>query len=200
LILAPSNFRAVVTGVCGNGVKEGKEQCDCGSPQDCRDKCCDAKTCRLKSGSKCSDGNDSCCKNCQILGKGNICYKGSNFCDHDLQCDGKSVSCANNPFREDGTVCPLRNGLKAKCASGECTSRDLQCVTGVGKKVNSGVSFLKTTSACPLYLYSCQMNCQDKSGNCYQLSGYFVDGTGCAGNGKCYNGKCKSWSLCNTTN
>lgn len=34
------------------------------SQQECKNKCCDAATCRFKSGSACADG--SCCDNCQV--------------------------------------------------------------------------------------------------------------------------------------
>ncbi|XP_075379700.1 disintegrin and metalloproteinase domain-containing protein 32-like [Mycteria americana] len=49
--------------VCGNGVVEPGEQCDCGAAEAClKDKCC-TKTCRFKPGVKCSSG--LCCNGCQ---------------------------------------------------------------------------------------------------------------------------------------
>ena len=40
--------------VCGNGLLESGEQCDCGTVQECKgtlaETCCDAATCKLKAG------------------------------------------------------------------------------------------------------------------------------------------------------
>lgn len=184
LILEPSEFSGSITaGICGNGIKEGNEECDCGQPSDCRDSCCNAATCKLQPSAKCADGNDSCCKSCQIQSNGTVCYRKTSSCDQDLICDGVSKTCPLTPFLPDGTSCPLANKKGfAQCASGVCTSRDIQCqASGLG---------ITTTSACPAFLFSCQMNCQDNNGNCYQLAGSFLDGTPCGGNGSCKSGSC----------
>jgi hypothetical protein len=67
-LVDPGSASLVSTGICGNGVKEGKEQCDCGLPKDCpNDPCCDAATCTLKANAQCSNKNDQCCTDtCQI--------------------------------------------------------------------------------------------------------------------------------------
>ncbi|XP_008945198.1 PREDICTED: disintegrin and metalloproteinase domain-containing protein 2-like, partial [Merops nubicus] len=49
--------------LCGNGVVEPGEQCDCGTARAClKDKCC-TETCQFKPGVKCSSG--LCCSECQ---------------------------------------------------------------------------------------------------------------------------------------
>ena len=80
----PSSFVSVATGICGNGVKEKDEQCDCGLPADCKDTCCDAATCKLKAGAVCADGNDSCCSQCQFKANGTVCHPSNGVCDQTL--------------------------------------------------------------------------------------------------------------------
>ena len=43
---------------CGNSIKEGNEDCDCGYEEDCDDKCCvgrlsDGSGCTLRAGQQC---------------------------------------------------------------------------------------------------------------------------------------------------
>ncbi|KAJ3309304.1 hypothetical protein HDV04_006246 [Boothiomyces sp. JEL0838] len=51
--------KLIQQGICGNGVREGNEQCDCGTPDQCKDKCCSASTCTFASGAVCSAA-DNC--------------------------------------------------------------------------------------------------------------------------------------------
>ncbi|KAJ7394604.1 metalloendopeptidase [Desmophyllum pertusum] len=52
---------------CGNGIPEPGEECDCGTPEECkeRDPCCKPNDCRLKKSSQCSDTLHTCCQKCQ---------------------------------------------------------------------------------------------------------------------------------------
>lgn len=54
----PSHFGTV----CGNGIVELNEDCDCGGLQDCP--CCIPSTCKLRPHAECSTG--ACCDNCKV--------------------------------------------------------------------------------------------------------------------------------------
>ena len=45
--------------ICGNGVVDDGEQCDCGPAEFCDNPCCVAATCRLALNASCASG--SCC-------------------------------------------------------------------------------------------------------------------------------------------
>ena len=55
--------------VCGNGLWEDDEECDCGNTEDCGDydPCCDAATCTLISGAECSSLAPCCDDTCSIV-------------------------------------------------------------------------------------------------------------------------------------
>ncbi|XP_028990606.1 disintegrin and metalloproteinase domain-containing protein 9 [Betta splendens] len=108
--------------VCGNALVEQGEQCDCGKPQDCKNKCCDAATCTLKPGSACAQG--ACCDaNCQIKVSGTPCRDAVNVCDLPEYCDG-NATCPNDFYVMDGLPC-LNNA--AYCFEGRCQTYDYQC-------------------------------------------------------------------------
>lgn len=164
------------------GVLESGEDCDCGLPANCLDICCQASTCKLKAGAACSDGSDSCCSNCQLKSSGAVCHNSTGVCDTSLTCSGSSKICGTKSFLDDGTTCIYSAGVTAQCASGTCTSRDIQCkISGYG---------VTTVAACALFDFSCALSCQDAQGTCYSLSGNFVDGSSCSGSGTCVNGTC----------
>ncbi|XP_003412419.3 ADAM DEC1 [Loxodonta africana] len=53
LLQAPISKNIITTPVCGNQLLELGEDCDCGSSKDCTDSCCEATTCKLKTGPDC---------------------------------------------------------------------------------------------------------------------------------------------------
>lgn len=162
---SPESFVGVASGICGNGVKDGSEECDCGLPADCRDTCCDAATCKLKAGNSCADGNDSCCSNCQVKSNGTICHTSTGTCDNSLTCDGVAKSCPKISAFPDLSTCVYSPTVNAQCASGVCTSRDIQCKA-------SGI--INTVAACKSFSSDCSLNCEDARGNCYALNGAFL--------------------------
>ena len=58
--------------LCGNGIVEGDEQCDCGNKDQCRtfepNLCCNWKECKLNTGKICSpsQGMQLCCHSCSF--------------------------------------------------------------------------------------------------------------------------------------
>lgn len=180
---------------CGNGIVEAGEDCDCGGEQDCtNDPCCDAKTCKFKGNAVCDDSNDDCCQNCQFAPAGFVCRASTGTCDPQETCTGNTATCPADSKAPDGQSCSIpRNSTTAdlgslQCASGQCTSRDLQCRTVMGAYVQGG----NDTYACDQS--SCTMSCASPSfgpGTCYGLQQNLLDGTPCGGGGKCQNGQCK---------
>ncbi|KAF9126259.1 hypothetical protein BGW39_006755 [Mortierella sp. 14UC] len=177
------------TNICGNGLKEAGEECDCGSAEDCaKDPCCDGTTCKLKGGAICDDLNDDCCLNCQLRSAGVVCRAAISECDVQEVCTGSSASCPADVRIEDATPCKGPNNSTSsglQCANGVCTSRDLQCQ----QQDRSGI-----TKQCGAS-NGCDLMCNDPGGSalaCTKIPGtYFLDGTPCGFGGTCSGGSCK---------
>ncbi|CAG8565711.1 12531_t:CDS:10 [Cetraspora pellucida] len=182
---ATSSKTILTTAMCGNGLKESGEECDCGT--DCaKDPCCDGATCKLKNGSKCDDTNDLCCRNCTYKPANETCRPAVSSCDIPEVCPGNSGDCPPDSHIQDGTSC----GSGLQCAGGICTSRDLQCATRGSR--------MGITKACAITSYSsCTISCANPNDTtqCLEMSGYFVDGTPCGFGGKCSKGSCITGSV-----
>eukprot|EP00835_Amoeboradix_gromovi_P002493 NODE_143_length_17796_cov_0.252020.p1 type:complete len:565 gc:universal NODE_143_length_17796_cov_0.252020:16790-15096(-) len=149
-LLAPNSKPLLQGNVCGNGIKEDGEDCDCGDQCD-TDKCC-TKKCKFKDAAKCSDKNQQCCKDCQFKAKDTVCRNSINEeCDIDEKCSGDNGDCPSDLHVNDGNSCAI-DGQDAQCASGYCTSRDIQC-----KARGSNGSNL--SGSCPDFKSSCQLMC-----------------------------------------
>uniref|UniRef100_A0A8B9S3W1 ADAM metallopeptidase domain 32 n=1 Tax=Apteryx owenii TaxID=8824 RepID=A0A8B9S3W1_APTOW len=140
------------TAVCGNGVVERGEQCDCGSVETCaKDKCCSPQ-CKFKQGMKCSSG--LCCENCQFKQKNTKCRALSDEqCDLAEYCNGTSASCPPDFYIQDGHDCEHGTGY---CYKGRCQSPDLQCQRLYGKGAKNA----------PLACYEEVNSQQDRFGHC----------------------------------
>ncbi|KAK3716434.1 hypothetical protein QZH41_016845, partial [Actinostola sp. cb2023] len=92
---------------CGNGIREGDEECDCGTPEMCKakDPCCIPHSCRLKPSAMCSDLHHSCCKSCQLKKQGTLCRAVQTDCDVPEFCTGESRDCPGDAVMQDGTPC-----------------------------------------------------------------------------------------------
>lgn len=103
--------------ICGNGLVEGDEQCDC-FMGDCK-KCCD-ETCKLFENSTCSNG--PCCdaSKCQFFNNTQQCRTSDDFCDIPELCDGNSSKCPDNYVVANGYACQGSSGDKGYCFNGIC--------------------------------------------------------------------------------
>jgi len=201
--LAPNKGVVTITGQqCGNGIVEAGEDCDCGGVASCgNNPCCDATTCKFKTGAVCDDSNEDCCKSCKFSTNGTVCRASTGFCDPAETCTGTSPICpADNPTALNGHACtnPNSTDKSLQCAAGICTSRNYQCQTVMGnyRFSNSAGQQLpinpNNTYACNSQ--SCIISCTSPAFGpdvCYGLQQNFLDGTTCAGGGVCSNGRCK---------
>ncbi|NWZ22151.1 ADAM8 protein, partial [Asarcornis scutulata] len=108
--------------VCGNRFVERGEQCDCGGPEECFDRCCNATTCQLREGAECAQGD--CCQDCKVKAAGTMCRASKNDCDLPEHCTGLSSECPDDVFQENGIPCQSGNGY---CYNGACPSHAEQC-------------------------------------------------------------------------
>uniref|UniRef100_A0A673LY82 Disintegrin and metalloproteinase domain-containing protein 9-like n=1 Tax=Sinocyclocheilus rhinocerous TaxID=307959 RepID=A0A673LY82_9TELE len=118
----PSQDNIITVPRCGNGILESGEECDCGTPQECTNKCCNAATCTLTKGSVCATG--SCCENCQINVAGTPCRPSVNPCDLPEFCGGTSPFCPADFYMMEGLPCANN---AAFCFEGRCQTFDYQC-------------------------------------------------------------------------
>ncbi|XP_036061099.1 disintegrin and metalloproteinase domain-containing protein 8 isoform X2 [Onychomys torridus] len=151
---APDVNRFVGGPVCGNGFLERGEQCDCGTPQDCKNPCCDATTCQLVKGAECASG--ACCYKCKVKPAGELCRPVKDRCDLEEFCDGQRPECPEDAFQQNGTPCP-----GGYCFDGSCPTLAQQCqdLWGPGAWAASDFCFtFNIPRGCSGNLYSDRMN------------------------------------------
>nr|Q0NZX9.1 RecName: Full=Zinc metalloproteinase-disintegrin-like bothrojarin-2; AltName: Full=Snake venom metalloproteinase; Short=SVMP [Bothrops jararaca] len=117
-----ASCRIVSPPVCGNELLEKGEECDCGSPRNCRDPCCDAATCKLHSWVECESGE--CCDQCRFIKAGNVCRPQRSECDIAESCTGQSAQCPTDDFHKNGQPCLSNYGY---CYNGNCPIMHHQC-------------------------------------------------------------------------
>ncbi|KAK4881068.1 hypothetical protein RN001_004387 [Aquatica leii] len=111
--------------LCGNGVVEEGEECDCGWEEDCRDECCfpqrryppvDEPPCHLTPRSICSPSQGPCCTpQCQVK-FGDKC-RDDNGCRDASFCNGRGPQCPPSINKPNKTIC----NQEFVCFMGECT-------------------------------------------------------------------------------
>ncbi|KAG8035466.1 hypothetical protein G9C98_006912 [Cotesia typhae] len=128
--------------LCGNGVVENGEECDCGWEEDCRDSCCfpqrryppaEEKPCTLTPRSICSPSQGPCCTTDCKLKFSDKCRE-DNGCRDASFCDGRSPHCPPSINKPNKTIC----NRELVCFMGECTGsiclayglESCQCIPG----------------------------------------------------------------------
>ncbi|ORY56053.1 ADAM family of metalloprotease-like protein ADM-B [Pseudomassariella vexata] len=192
-----TNNRDVVTITgqqCGNGIVEAGEDCDCGGESGCNDNaCCNPTTCKFQSGAVCDPSNEDCCNDtCQFASNGTVCRSSTGTCDPQEVCSGSSAVCPADVTTPDGESCGA-SGADLTCASGQCTSRDLQCKTLMGSLSSNNDTYACNSQGCLLSCASSSL----AANTCYNMNQYFLDGTPCQGGGKCSNGQCEGSTVAN---
>ncbi|XP_074114801.1 disintegrin and metalloproteinase domain-containing protein 10 isoform X2 [Cotesia typhae] len=111
--------------ICGNGVVEEGEECDCGWEEDCNDPCCHPQRlhhapfeipCRLTEDAVCSPSQGPCCTTGCSLRSGTKC-RDDNGCRDASFCDGRGPQCPPSVNKPNKTIC----NDEFVCFMGECT-------------------------------------------------------------------------------
>lgn len=130
--------------ICGNGLVEQGEQCDCGYSDQCKDECCydanqpEDKKCKLKPGKNCSPSQGPCCTaQCDFKSRTDKCRNDSD-CAKEGMCNGVSALCPVSEPKENFTVCNRNTQvcIKGQCAGSICEKHGLEectCASSDGK-------------------------------------------------------------------
>ncbi|ROT78498.1 putative disintegrin and metalloproteinase domain-containing protein 10 isoform X2 [Penaeus vannamei] len=118
-------FTAPQAAICGNGVVEKGEECDCGWEEDCEEACCfpmksspgkGETPCTLRPNKICSPSQGPCCtQNCHLK-KGDKC-RDDNGCRDSSYCNGRVPQCPPSTNKPNKTIC----NEEFVCYKGECT-------------------------------------------------------------------------------
>ncbi|KAM9476559.1 disintegrin and metalloproteinase domain-containing protein 8a [Clarias gariepinus] len=122
LLNVPNEDDLIGGPVCGNAIVEKGEECDCGTIEECENKCCNATTCRLTEGSQCAHGE--CCNQCKIKQAGSVCRPSAHDCDLEEYCTGKLAQCPKDDYKMNGLPCNSNQGY---CYNGECPTHQEHC-------------------------------------------------------------------------
>jgi hypothetical protein len=186
-LTANKDVTTITGSQCGNGIVEAGEDCDCGGASGCgSNPCCNPTTCKFTANSACDPSNEDCCtSSCQFATNGTVCRASTGVCNPQEVCSGTVAACPADVTAPDGTSCG-NSSSSLSCASGQCTSRDLQCKTIMGSYTQGNDTYACSSSGCQISCASPEFG----SNVCYSMQQNFLDGTSCGGGGKCSNGLC----------
>ncbi|XP_062945511.1 disintegrin and metalloproteinase domain-containing protein 10 isoform X2 [Cynocephalus volans] len=130
--------------ICGNGMVEQGEECDCGYSDQCKDDCCfdanqpEGKKCKLKPGKQCSPSQGPCCTaQCAFKSKSEKCRDDSD-CAREGVCNGFTALCPASDPKPNFTDCNRHTQvcINGQCAGSICEKYSLEectCASSDGK-------------------------------------------------------------------
>ncbi|PNI74653.1 ADAM10 isoform 11 [Pan troglodytes] len=130
--------------ICGNGMVEQGEECDCGYSDQCKDECCfdanqpEGRKCKLKPGKQCSPSQGPCCTaQCAFKSKSEKCRDDSD-CAREGICNGFTALCPASDPKPNFTDCNRHTQvcINGQCAGSICEKYGLEectCASSDGK-------------------------------------------------------------------
>ncbi|XP_075714577.1 disintegrin and metalloproteinase domain-containing protein 9-like isoform X2 [Rhinoderma darwinii] len=136
----------------GDIILETGEECNSGSVEVClTNSCCNPVTCKLKENATCLSG--PCCYKCKLVTGGTVCRKPSTECDLAEYCDGKSSTCPEDVYQQNGSPC---NDGQSVCYKKNCYDYNEHCQRIFGRGA----------SVAPLSCFQSVNTAGDRFGNC----------------------------------
>uniref|UniRef100_A0A3Q3X175 Disintegrin and metalloproteinase domain-containing protein 10 n=1 Tax=Mola mola TaxID=94237 RepID=A0A3Q3X175_MOLML len=129
--------------ICGNGLVEDGEECDCGYSDQCKDPCCynanevDGKKCKLQPGKTCSPSQGPCCTaECTFKGTAEGCRLESD-CAKEGVCNGATALCPTSEPKPNFTSCHADTQvcINGVCSGSICEKYHLEACTCSSKNV-----------------------------------------------------------------
>lgn len=179
---------------CGDGAVQEGETCDCGS-SDCSDidPCCNGAVCQLQADAECSDFNDGCCRNCQVVGGDEpvVCRAARSACDIAESCTGSSKDCPADTFQSAGEDCEDDRGNAGACYFGDCRARGTQC-EDLAEQQSDNPQFDDVGPPGPGCPSPCDVVvCGNGPNGCINIGGpNVVNGVPCGNGGQCVDDQC----------
>ncbi|XP_034751012.1 disintegrin and metalloproteinase domain-containing protein 10 [Etheostoma cragini] len=124
--------------ICGNGLVEAGEECDCGYSDQCKDICCynanegEGLKCKLKPGKICSPSQGPCCtQECTFKGAIESPCRMDSECAKEGRCNGATALCPASEPKENHTSChsDTQVCLNGLCSGSICEKYKLEVCT-----------------------------------------------------------------------
>uniref|UniRef100_A0A8C9ZQ23 Disintegrin and metalloproteinase domain-containing protein 10 n=1 Tax=Sander lucioperca TaxID=283035 RepID=A0A8C9ZQ23_SANLU len=139
--------------ICGNGLVETGEECDCGYSDQCKDVCCynanegEGLKCKLKPGKICSPSQGPCCTpECTFKGANESPCRLESECAQEGKCNGATALCPASEPKANFTSCHSETQvcLNGVCSGSICEKYGMEvctCASQEGKDEAADLTF-----------------------------------------------------------